>query len=283
MAIHMAIKPTANSADSCLARRRRAGWFTTSALKQALAKGGCVLCQALSASVHQYVFSFLYEGMMSGDVRMRFLQGGGFCAQHFLLAKLVEEESWSDGFGVSILCENLLERLLKDLESITGRSNGHHRRLLRSRSGKSVANWVAGKDCMVCVMAGETAARYLEALEELLSEPDFETLYRRSGGLCLGHLHAAAEAWTSIVAISLAREVAQSHVQGLIGELREFQRKHDYQHKQEPRGDEWTSPWRSMEFLTSLSVQQAGAYLVEKRMPQTLPRDLQDGRQARRG
>ena len=31
--------------------------------------GGCLLCQALRQSARWYLFSFLYEGMMSGDAQ----------------------------------------------------------------------------------------------------------------------------------------------------------------------------------------------------------------------
>ena len=53
----------------------RAGWFARMGLKDALARGGCPLCQALKTSVRRYLFSFLYEGMMSGIVREEFLKG----------------------------------------------------------------------------------------------------------------------------------------------------------------------------------------------------------------
>ncbi|MBZ5672041.1 MAG: hypothetical protein LAO04_20245 [Acidobacteriia bacterium] len=55
--------------------KRRAGWFARMGLKDALARGGCPLCQALGTSVRRYLFSFLYEGMMSSVAREEFLKG----------------------------------------------------------------------------------------------------------------------------------------------------------------------------------------------------------------
>jgi hypothetical protein len=234
-------------------RERRVGWFTTSALKSALAEGDCAVCQALNASVRRYIFNFLYEGMMSGDVRETFLQTGGFCSQHFREAKAIEEESWSDGFGIAILCENLLERSLTDIEAL--RTNPSIFRRTRSRlwgnhegSGR-VFQVATGKDCMVCAMARASEEHYLEAVEELLEESEFAKRYRQSGGFCLAHLRAGAETWTSPTALSVVCEIAQNQVRRLINELREFQRKHDYQYKHEPHGKEWSSPERAISFL----------------------------------
>ena len=92
--------------------KRRAGWFARMGLKDALARGGCPLCQALKTSVRRYLFSFLYEGMMSGIAREEFLKGGGFCQQHFWQAEAIEEECWADGYGIAFFCENLLDRSL---------------------------------------------------------------------------------------------------------------------------------------------------------------------------
>jgi hypothetical protein len=231
-------------------RERRAGWFTTIALKDGLAKGGCAVCQALNTSVRRYIFSFLYEGMMSADAHERFLQGGGFCAQHFRQAKAIEDESWTDGFGIAILCENLLEKSLKNVELMQTSRNGSKRGFLGVRRGEAVFRLYPGRGCTVCAMAHESEAHYLEALEELLSEPDFTRRYERSRGVCLGHVQAAAQTWTLSASLSVVREVADRHVRQLISELREFQRKHDYQYKHEPRGEEWSAPERAIEFLT---------------------------------
>ncbi|HUY13737.1 MAG TPA: DUF6062 family protein [Terriglobia bacterium] len=243
-----------NASSSGSTRERRAGWFTTSALKDALAKGGCAVCEALNTSVRRYIFSFLYEGMMSGDAREKFLHGGGFCAQHFRQAKVIEKESWSDGFGIAILCENLLERSLKDIEALRADPYVFKRqrpRLWGNHEGSGrVFQLAPGRDCMVCAMARESEEHYLEAVEELLEESEFAKRYRQSGGFCLGHLRAGAETWTSPAALSAVCEIAQNQVWRLLGELREFQHKHDYQYKHEPRGEEWSSPQRAIEFLT---------------------------------
>ncbi len=115
---------------------RQPGWFASSGLKEALAKGGCPVCQAVKTSVRRYLFSFLYEGMMSGAARGEFLRGGGFCSRHFWEAKGIEEECWAEGFGVAILCENLLDESLKDLELFA--DDPHHLEDSSSQTPKAV-------------------------------------------------------------------------------------------------------------------------------------------------
>ena len=233
--------------------KRTVGWFSKMALEDGLATGGCLLCQALRRSVRQYLFSFIYEGMMSGDARGDFLKGGGFCQLHFWQAKGIEDECWPDGFGVSILCENLLSRSLKDLASSieSGSSPKAPFARFRKRAEKRSKRFdlIPGVGCIACAMLGNSEEHYLESLEELLEEPDFAGRYRQSQGICLRHLQAAVERWESSAALELARTTAEKCVRQLIGELEEFQRKHDYRFKHEHRGSEWSSPQRAIEFL----------------------------------
>jgi hypothetical protein len=242
-------QPIANSSTAEPARTLRTGWFTASALREALSKPGCVICEALNTSVRRYLFSFLYEGMMSADARQHFLQGGGFCAQHFLQAKQIERDSWAEGFGVAILCEDLLDRILAGLDGLQLSQNGAKRRLSLKHRKNSLRR-LTGERCMVCEVAQESETHYIEALEELLGDSRFADRYRESGGLCLSHLPVAIHSWTSLAVIDLARQLGKKHAQRLIAELQEFQRKHDYQYKHEPRGAEWSSPDRAIEFLT---------------------------------
>jgi len=231
----------------------RAGWFARMGLKDALARGGCPLCQALGTSLRRYLFSFLYEGMMSCIAREEFLKGGGFCQQHFWQAKWIEEECWADGFGISILCENLISRSLKDLEVWTQSGKTLKTGFLRFRKPAKKRgggfNLIPGNRCIACVILRSSEEHYLGALEDRLEEPDFADRYNDSPGLCLRHLQTAAERWQLPAALELVKVRAQHVLHELLAELREFQRKHDYQYKHEPRGSEWSSPERTIDFL----------------------------------
>jgi hypothetical protein len=219
-----------------------------------------LLCKALDASVRRYLFSFLYEGMMSCDAREDFLRGGGFCAPHFWEAKVIEEMCWPDGFGISILCENLLVRGIEDLGKWIGRPSpakaGLWSFLRESREAQSGSRPVV--DCIACRLVRETEEHYLGALEQLLGDAAFAEAYRLSSGLCLRHLVVAENLWGSPEARSLAKATAQSYVEGMIAELREFQHLHDYQHRNEARGRESSSAERAIEFLAGPKPRNAG-------------------------
>ena len=188
---------------------------------------------------------------MSSLARQEFLEGGGFCREHFWEARKIERECWADGFGVAILCENLLEAFAKDLEKLGDTRAESNTGLLKLRrlAKKGKVPFVPGSKCSACEIASSTEERHLATLEELLDALDFCQRFRGSAGLCQGHLGAALRRWTLESPIDMVKRVATEQIGQLIDELREFQRKHDYRYKHEPRGPEWSSPERAIGFL----------------------------------
>ena len=221
------------------------------ALQDGLSSGECPICYSSRKTTRRYIHSFLYEGMMSSLARQGFLDGGGFCREHFWQAKAIENECWADGFGVAILCENLLSAFVKDLEKADKIRAGLKTRFLkvRRRGRRRKTHFPPGPQGPACDIARSTGDHYLKTLEELLDDSDFCEDYRRSTGLCLSHVYVAIESWTSETAVESVRRLANSQVNQLINELREFERKHDYQYKHEPRGSEWSPPERAIDFL----------------------------------
>lgn len=238
--------------------KRKPSWLAKTALERGLAAGGCPVCWSLRRVVRRYIFSFLYEGMMSPSAREAFLKGGGFCQQHFWQAKDIEAEHWADGFGLAILCENLLARSLQDVRQIPESRPGKKPALLgisRRSSGQPASFALTpGSGCRACAVLRESENHYLTVLEELLQEADFGERYQGSAGLCLQHLRMAAETWHSSPALTLVKSNAERVVLQLLAELREFQRKHDYQYRHEPRGAESTSPERAITFLAGMKA-----------------------------
>jgi hypothetical protein len=110
-------------------------------------------------------------------------------------------------------------------------------------------NIIPGSRYIAGAMLESSEEHDLRSLEELLEEPGFGERFRHSQGLCLRHLQAAFDRWESPVALELIKTTALKFVRQLIADLREFQRNHDYQYKHEPRGSEWSSPERAIEFL----------------------------------
>lgn len=230
--------------------------FAKGDLLEGLLRGECPVCHATQKAERKYIQSFLYEGMMSPIARQDFLDGGGFCREHFWLAKAIEEECWANGFGVAILCENLLEVSLRDLEKMRPPKIGLKTSLARIRKATrdQERQRVPEDGCIACNSSSNSEQHYLSALEEWLQDEDFAERFNQSTGLCLLHIRAAREQWASESGIEIVRDAAKKRAQVLLRELREFQRKHDYRFKLEPHGPEWTSPERSIDFLVGSKV-----------------------------
>jgi len=197
---------------------------------------------------------------MSSLARQEFLEGGGFCREHFWEAKNIERECWADGFGVAILCENLLEAIAQDLEklgSTKARSNMSFRKLRKLARNREFP-FTRSSKCLACKIARRTEERHVETLEELLVDLNFRERFERSAGLCVGHIHTISEHWTSETAVEIVKRVATNKVRELIDQLREFQRKHDYRYKNEPKGPEWSSPARAIGFLVGRKQESEG-------------------------
>lgn len=231
-------------------------WFSKRALEEALSRGGCVICHALRASARRYLHSFIYEGMMSSLVRQDFLAGGGFCAQHFWEARQIEAEHWAEGFGVAILCENLLEAAQKDLCQWGASDRDGRRGVMKIGRRKNPSfKFMPGKGCITCRMLKGNEEHLLRVLEEVLEEDArFREGYAQGSGLCIFHLQAGLAQWQSTAAREFARQTAEDSIQELLAELQEFQRKHDYRYKNDPKGREWSSPERAITLLIGLPM-----------------------------
>jgi len=230
------------------------------ALQEGLARGECPICFSSRKATRRYIHSFLYEGMMSSLARQEFLEGGGFCREHFWEAKNIERECWADGFGVAILCENLLEAFAQDLEKLRNTIAGSNMSFLKIRrtAKRREVPFTPGSKCLACEIARSTDQRYLATLEELLADSNFREGFEQSAGLCVGHIQTISEHWTSETAVEIVKCVATNQVRKLIDQLREFQRKHDYRYKNEPRGPEWSSPERAIGFLVGPKQESEG-------------------------
>jgi Family of unknown function (DUF6062) len=235
------------------ARKRPPSVLAKIALDDGLSSGGCPICYAARKALRRYLHSFLYEGMMSPIARQEFLDCGGFCQQHFWQAKGIEEECWADGIGISILGENLLDASLNGLASLAKERFGLRKSLLKFRRsmkertpGSEIEPW---RRCLACKVERDSEKHYLSTLEDLLGDTDFGERFKKSAGLCLRHTHASIRQWNSEAAMELVNHSTQERVRLLLDQLREFQRKHDYQFKHEPRGPEWSSPERAIDFL----------------------------------
>ena len=83
------------------------------------------------------------------------------------------------------------------------------------------------------------------AFAEAMTNPEFRDAFLKSPGLCFTHLLLAL-ASASPEGVAVLAETEAMKFQGLVAELNEYVRKHDYRFSREPWGEESSSPWRAV-------------------------------------
>jgi len=195
---------------------------------------------SVAYSDRRSVHGFLYEGMMSPIARGDFLDGAGFCEEHFRMAKEIEDECWpAGGIGMAILCEDSILRALRVVD--LGQQRTKHRR----RDGVA---FEPGSACTFCRENRRKELSLVEVLEELTEEEEFAQPLAH-GRLCLRHTELALQRWANPEKTCWLATILQKKADELHADLREFIRKHDYQFRDEPKGREQDSVRRSAEFL----------------------------------
>ena len=220
--------------------------FSLQSLEKALQSGGCVICSALVRFEWKSVHSFLYEGMMFPHVRRQFLDGGGFCAFHFEIAKQVEHESWqAGGIGLAILCGDLIKRGMLAISEVANGVGGM--RSHQQQNSNPIDSHSPGS-CMFCADKKEKERTLLGVLEEAYGEQKFKVALENSG-LCLWHGQLAVAVWKQRSARNWIAEIMGNRMQELAGDLEEFVRKHDHQRRAEAPGREHNSVERAQQLL----------------------------------
>lgn len=231
----------------------RSYWFTESSLKESLRPGECLVCSNLERSERHSIYCFLWEGMMSPHARSAFLGGKGFCARHFWIAKRIEDESWpAGGIGVAILCENLIEHAIGSLPSHEKHGGAGSQGFLRGRHEPRVLP--PGSGCIFCLAQTEREESMLEALQYLKHKAAWARNLE-SSPLCFGHSMLAFHIWKDPADREQLRGVLVEHLRELQESLKEFIRKHDWNHRDEPLGSEKDSVFRAIQVLTGLERQ----------------------------
>lgn len=236
-------------------------WFTESSLAESCRFGECLICSNLARSERQAIRSFLWEGMMSPQARAAFLEGGGFCARHFWMAKRIEEDEWpSGGVGVAILCESLVAHVIAKLPSEKDLSRRPPMGPFRQKPAISVPP--AGSGCIFCRDRNRGEESLVEILEYLRRKPDWSAKLQQSP-LCVHHALMAFRIWKDPADKLQLRAALEEHFRQLQADLKEFIRKHDWNHRDEPLGREKDAVLWTIQSLTGLArqfpVQKSGA------------------------
>jgi hypothetical protein len=228
-------------------------WSTESSLEESLRFGECLVCSNLIESERREIEFFLWDGMNSPHVLSEFLESGGFCPRHFWMAERVEEDGWpAGGVGIATLCERLVERAIRKLPrdaELTRRETTGPFRLRRETTVPQ-----SGLECIFCRQRNERERSILDALQYLKNKAAWSRRIAQSPP-CMHHALMALRIWRDPAdKLELCSGLGM-RLQELEADLKEFVRKHDWNHRDEPLGREKDAVLRAMQILTGLQRQ----------------------------
>ncbi len=201
-------------------------------LRRGMERPACPACRSDLIREERYLRSILHEYVNDPSVRIRLLDGLGYCARHTWLLSRVERSLYGDATGSSILFESILGEWQRRIASF-------NRTERRRRSPPPRP----GAECPVCVHVAQGSAAELRELARALGDTDerVRRAYEESNGLCLPHLAALL----AIAPESPERDEIVARIERTVSELRaelrEFDRKRAWDKRHEPKGDEQTA------------------------------------------
>ncbi len=202
----------------------------------ALKEQGCPICFLIRGNARKFMEDFLYESVNDPGLRQEIKAAQGFCNRHAW-----QLEKFGDGFGQTIVYSDLMDIILKKLE--TPDASLPIKEVL-----KKISPGMGKKQiCMFCRQEREAEERYICVFWESFSEPEFSVSYKNSFGLCLPHIAFALKKCRNKKSGKELLEIESPKLSSLIGELKEFSRKHDYRFSNEKIGKEGDSWIRAIE------------------------------------
>ena len=212
-------------------------------------KEGCPFCSIINKTIHKSMDDFLYESVNDPGLRSQIKASMGFCNRHAW-----QLQKFGDGFGQAIVYDDLMKIVLGNLKEI-GKDVSVKDLLKKLGSTKS-----PNKICIFCKGEKDVEDRYISVFWENFDDPEFSFQYKSSFGLCLPHLELALKKCKSKKFGKELIDIEAVKISGLIAELKEFMRKHDYRFSKEKFGKEGDSWVRVIEkFIGKDGVYQKGA------------------------
>jgi hypothetical protein len=226
-------------------------------LVAALGEPGCALCRLATRSVREYFSALGYEQVNDVELRDALRAADGYCRRHAWLFL----EQGGNRLGVAIIYRDLVQHARErlggrglGLASGVGRRLG---RLLGGERGDQRYSARPGAGCAACRVEAEAEARYRGTLLAHLGEAELRQRFAASSGLCQPHLARALAAGGSGSDRSWLEADAARRLDGLVAELDEYIRKHDYRFRQEGFGAEEDSPQRAVERIVGWQVSES--------------------------
>lgn len=211
------------------------GWkdLGYAALADAMRGNGCPLCAARDKALFGFFYSLLYEHSNDPETRGRIDEAGGFCPRHaWNLCDVSKGHSIIGGVPVANIYESLLRR---ELESLTA----------NPPSERTIA-------CLACKHEDDAESRYASKLSQLIEIMDFRRQWDQSPPLCLAHFFRVCRSAPHSERRAYFVEKQRRDLAGLIHELKEYLRKRNYLHADEPKGAEQNSWLRAIKVAAGL-------------------------------
>jgi len=195
---------------------------------------GCPICFLVKKTTHKFMEDFLYESVNDPGLRQEIKNSQGFCNRHaWQLHKI------GDGFGISIVYKELAQLINKKLGKIN--LPALIKDLNKSRKLKN--------NCIFCRQESDVENRYVSFFIENFMDTELKNHYKNSFGFCILHLLTIINKFKNKKVIEEIVAIESEKISGLIAELNEFQRKHDYRFSKEGFGKEGDSWLRVIEKL----------------------------------
>jgi len=233
-------------------------------LKQALRQPGCPVCRCCLDQETRYLRFLLWENVNDVETRVRMAQSLGFCGRHARQLWRMEQEELGMMLGNSIIYESMVQLALykiADTRSLMTeqRASTSWVRTLLGRLGLDHYGrppnrerfLVPNQACRVCELGEEAAAHYGDVLADLLSQDEFQDMYKHSDGVCLPHLRVMLQCAQSEAGLEYLIRKTEERLERLGDDLRGVGRKYSVSHG----GESFTTS-------ESLSVERAIAFLT---------------------
>ncbi len=197
-------------------------------------KEGCPICFLMNAATHKLMDSFLHENVNDAGLRQEIKNARGFCNRHAWQLR-----KFGDVFGQAIVYSDLMDSAGKELEVIKNLAS--HKKRPKKTGPREI--------CMFCKQEKNVEERYIPVFWENFNDNDaeFSSHYKNSFGLCLPHLNTALAKCKDSESAEKLIDIEKEKISGLITELKEFIRKHDYRFSKERFGSESNSLIRTIE------------------------------------
>lgn len=220
----------------------------------------CLLCYLwLKEENHLMEHLLTDEVVMDSEFRSKVVAARGFCNHHMHLLYKTAHGGSLDGLGYALYMQDVVKRLVKQIESInldslsrlnvSTKSSIVTRRRRLSKAFSTLCNAVervvrGEQPCPACESLGSSDQIHLHTIVQMLDNENFREEFKSSKGLCIPHTISAirmsnqSKLKNSANVTQILIEVCMNRLRLVEHYLSEFIRKRSWNFRNEPPGPE---------------------------------------------